>query len=59
MLSAVVALKSADIYKRMSTHAEHKVWQDVYPTRTCAGLVYLKLTVVDDVLTVSFKELCK
>jgi hypothetical protein len=31
-------------------------WQDVYRAVTKAGMVYLKLTVVDDVLVVSFKE---
>jgi len=33
------------------------VWQEVYRPSTQAGDVYLKLTVIDDVLTASFKEL--
>jgi motility quorum-sensing regulator/GCU-specific mRNA interferase toxin len=41
----------------MTTHADHRVWHDVYRPRTPAGEVYLKLTVLDDVLIVSFKEL--
>jgi motility quorum-sensing regulator/GCU-specific mRNA interferase toxin len=41
----------------MTTHADHRVWQDVYRPKTAAGGVYLKLTVVDDVPIVSFKEL--
>lgn len=41
----------------MTTHADHTVWQDVYQPRTQAGDVYLKLTVIDDLLIVSFKEL--
>ncbi len=40
----------------MTTYADHRVWQDVYCAMTEAGMVYLKLTVVDDVLVVSFKE---
>lgn len=45
-------------YKSMTTRADHRVWQDVYHTRTSAGVeVYLKLTVMEDVLVVSFKEL--
>jgi motility quorum-sensing regulator/GCU-specific mRNA interferase toxin len=32
-------------------------WQDVYRPTTPVGEVYLKLTVIDDVLIVSFKEL--
>ena len=38
-------------------HGDHRVWQDVYRPTTSAGEVNLKLTVVDDVLIVSFKEL--
>ena len=41
----------------MTTHADHRVWQDVYRPVTEVGEVYLKLTVIDDVLIVSFKEL--
>lgn len=57
MLDAVMALTQADFYKSMTTHADHTVWQDVYRPRTQAGDVYLKLTVIEDVLIVSFKEL--
>ena len=41
----------------MTSHTNHSVWQDVYRPSTQAGDVYLKLTVIDDVLIVSFKEL--
>lgn len=47
----------ADFYKTMTTHADHRIWQDVYRPNTSAGDVYLKLTVIDDVVIVSFKEL--
>jgi motility quorum-sensing regulator/GCU-specific mRNA interferase toxin len=57
MLTVVMALAPADFYKSMTTHADHTVWQDVYRPRTQAGDVYLKLTVMDGVLIVSFKEL--
>lgn len=57
MLAVVAALTMTDFYKSMTTHADHRVWQDVYRPTTPAGEVYLKLTVVDDVLIVSFKEL--
>ena len=57
MLAVVMALTRADFFKSMSSHADHRVWQDVYRPTTPAGEVYLKLTVVDDVLIVSFKEL--
>ena len=57
MLSVLTALTTADFYKSMTTHADHRVRQDVYRPMTPVGEVYLKLTVVDDVLIVSFKEL--
>lgn len=57
MLAVVLALTTDDFYKSMTTHADHRVWQDVYRPNTPAGEVYLKLTVIDDVLIVSFKEL--
>ena len=57
MLEVVMALTPADFYKSMTTHADHTVWQDVYRPSTQAGDMYLKLTVIDEVLIVSFKEL--
>lgn len=57
MFAVVMALTPADFYKSMSTYADHTIWQDVYRPSTRAGDVYLKLTVIDDVLIVSFKEL--
>ena len=47
LIELVLALTPADFYKSMTTYAEHTIWQDVY----------LKLTVISDVLIVSFKEL--
>ena len=46
----------SDFHKSMTTHADHKIWQDVYRPSTQLGEIYLKLTVVNDVLIVSFKE---
>lgn len=57
MLAVIQSLSMADFHKSVTTHADHRVWQDVYRPTTSAGEVYLKLTVIDDVLIVSFKEL--
>ena len=57
IVSVVMDLTPMDFYKSMTTHADHRIWQDVYRPETSAGAVYLKLTVVDEVLVVSFKEL--
>ena len=52
-----MTLTMADFYKSMTTHVDHRIWQDVYRPITPMGEVYLKLTVIDEVLIVSFKEL--
>ena len=58
MCAVVMSLTSTDFFKSMTTHADHCIWQDVYRTSTANSAdVYLKLTVIDDVLIVSFKEL--
>lgn len=43
-------------FKSMTSHANHRVWQDVYHPWTQYGVVYLKLTVVEGLLILSFKE---
>jgi hypothetical protein len=50
------AVPSRNLYKSMTSHADHKVWHDVYHVETRRGVVYLKLTVVEDLLIISFKE---
>jgi motility quorum-sensing regulator / GCU-specific mRNA interferase toxin len=58
MCVVINLLTASDFYKSMTTHADYRIWQDVYHGKTAAGVeVYLKLSVVDDVLIVSFKEL--
>ena len=58
MCAIITTLTSANFFKSMTTHADHRIWQDVYHAKTIMGKdVYLKLTVIDDVLIVSFKEL--
>jgi motility quorum-sensing regulator/GCU-specific mRNA interferase toxin len=57
IVAVVAALQPRDFYKSMTTHADPRIWQDVYRPSTAAGEIYLKLTVVDDLLIVPFKEL--
>ena len=58
MCAVIMSLTSAHFHKSMTTHADHQIWQDVYHANTVSGDdVYLKLTVINDVLIVSFKEL--
>ena len=56
MLDVVSSLASRNLYKSMTSHADHKVWHDVYHVYTDHGAVYLKLTIVEDLLIISFKE---
>ena len=56
MLSVVSSLTIKDLYKSMTSHADNTVWHDVYHVDTSRGVVYLKLTVLENLLIVSFKE---
>ena len=42
IVGVVAALTTRDFYKSMTTHADHRIWQDVYRPKTPAGDVYLK-----------------
>jgi motility quorum-sensing regulator / GCU-specific mRNA interferase toxin len=57
MVAVVASLTMKDFCKSMTTYADHRIWQDVYRPQTSAGVIYVKLTVIDEVLIVSFKEL--
>lgn len=56
IVGVVMALTLKYFHKSMTTYADHRIWQDVYRPTTPVGEVYLKMTVIDDVLIVSFKE---
>ena len=57
MVFVLTSLQPKDFHKSMTTNLDFKIWQDVYRPLTKVGLIYLKLTVIEDVLIVSFKEL--
>ena len=58
MCAVIMSLKTENFFKSMTTIADHRIWQDVYHANAPDGhVIYLKLTVIDDVLIVSFKEL--
>lgn len=56
VLEIVGDLARTDFRKSMTTYADHRIWQDVYCTVSRSGPVYLKLSVLDELLVVSFKE---
>jgi motility quorum-sensing regulator/GCU-specific mRNA interferase toxin len=37
IVAVVVALTPRDFYKGVTTHADHRIWQDVYRPKTSAG----------------------
>lgn len=56
-IAVVAGLQRKNLYKSMTTHANHRIWQDVYHASTPGGDAYIKLTLSDGLLVVSFKEL--
>lgn len=56
-LAAVRGLTRKDFYKSMTTHADHRVWQDVYHARWDSAALYIKFQRADEYFVVSFKEL--
>jgi len=57
ILATALALTRDDFYKSMTSYSDHRSWQDVYHPQTSVGKVYLKLTIKDGVVIVSFKEI--
>jgi motility quorum-sensing regulator/GCU-specific mRNA interferase toxin len=39
MVAVVAALTIRDFYKSMTTHADHRIWQDVYRPQTSVGAI--------------------
>lgn len=54
----IFGLFVCDFYKSMIMYVDYCIWQDVYYFWFVSGVkVYFKLSVVDDVIVVFFKEL--
>lgn len=57
MLAVVASLSRRDFYKSMTTHADHRVWQDVYHAATPVRKdAYIKVTLRDAAPVIQFKE---
>lgn len=60
MIDVVRSLARGNFYKSMTTHANHRVWQDVYHAATPAGkMAYIKITAQGQGMppVIQFKEL--
>lgn len=57
-VAVVLGLRQTNFYKSMTTHADHRIWQDVYHADLKSGLrVYIKLTLRENgIVVIQFKE---
>ena len=59
IVDIIQTMRPAHFYKSMTSHADYRVWQDVYHVASEAGVLYVKFT-ADDAGTsfylLSFKE---
>lgn len=44
MQRVITSLEPRELYKSMTTHADHRVWQDVYHTDAYGLFIYIKVT---------------
>jgi motility quorum-sensing regulator/GCU-specific mRNA interferase toxin len=57
-MNVVMGLTKDMLYKSMTTHADHKVWQDVYHAFCLNGkIAYIKVTLQEGSVVIQFKEL--
>lgn len=56
-LTVVKTLTRKHFYKSMTTHADHRVWQDVYHGQWGDVSLYIKFQRAGEYFVVSFKEL--
>lgn len=57
MVDAIQQLKRTDFVKSMTTHSDHRIWQDVYNTEYNGYFIYIKFQ-LDELghFVISFKE---
>jgi motility quorum-sensing regulator/GCU-specific mRNA interferase toxin len=56
-VGVLLSLQRGQLFKSMTTHADHRVWQDVYHAPCPNGkTAYIKLTLQDGALVIQFKE---
>lgn len=56
-VNVIRSLSQQMLYKSMTTHSDHKVWQDVYHAACPNGkIAYIKLTMRQGAVVIQFKE---
>lgn len=57
-LSVLLGLQNTMLFKSMTTHSDHRVWQDVYHALCPNGkMAYIKVTLREGTVVIQFKEL--
>jgi motility quorum-sensing regulator/GCU-specific mRNA interferase toxin len=58
IVATLQSMQRQQFYKSMTSHADHRAWQDVYHVPSEIGLIYVKFTAdaVTEFLLLSFKE---
>lgn len=56
-LGIVQGLTRKNFYKSMTTHADHRIWQDAYHGRWNGIALYIKFQRAGEYFVISFKEL--
>ena len=58
IVTTIQAMRRSQFYKSMTSHTDHRIWQDVYHVPSPAGVLYVKFTAdaVAEFLLLSFKE---
>ena len=55
-LAVVQAIEPRHFYKAMTSHRDRKVWHDVYKPQWNGVSLYVKFTVAEEYVVISFKE---
>lgn len=57
-MKVIQTMERSHFYKSMTSHSDHRVWQDVYHVPSDVGDLYVKFTagVLVEFLLLSFKE---
>lgn len=56
-LTVVRGLRRQEFYKSMTTHHDHRIWQDVYHAHWDGKALYVKFQKAGEFFVISFKEL--
>lgn len=56
IIKEILMLSNNELYKSMTAYNNPKVWQDVYHHAINQKIFYIKISVVEKVIIVSFKE---